>query len=438
MLSKKKATLPMERLEQLLNIVKCEFKKIEDLRQIGKISYKLADILLDNFLLFLLQFRSFRQFKKSYSQECGVINNYRINISSSEQRRVLDKLDPSVFRKIYKKLFDLLQRSKVLEKYVYYQGSYLVLLDGTSYYSSNNIFCPNCLTRTSKETKNYQHHALQLFITHPKQQLVIPLMAEEISNRDGKTKQDCETNAAKRAIKLFRKDHPKLKTILVGDGLYSEQPLIEELRDQNLDFILVAKPGDHKSIFEDIEGLRRINGLGNYSVVDQNGETHSYEWINDIMLNGNKQPIKVNYFCYVCSKGKQIIYKNSWVTDFIITKNNVKKLAEAGRCRWKCENEGFNVLKNQGYHLKHNYGHGKQYLGFNNYNLNLLSFLLHQICELKDKNYKKCCNKLGNKALIWQKIRDYVESIIFKEWSEIFEYILNPVPFIYTGIPPPA
>jgi len=101
-------------------------------------------------------------------------------------------------------------------------------------------------------------------------------------------------------------------------------------------------------------------------------------------------------------------------------------------------NEGFNVLKNQGYHLKHNYGHGKQYLGFNNYNLNLLSFLLHQICELKDKNYKKCCNKLGNKALIWQKIRDYVESIIFKEWSEIFEYMLNPVPFIYTGIPPPT
>lgn len=428
----------MERLGQLLNIVKCEFKKIEDFRQVNKISYRLTDILLDNFLLFLLQFRSFRQFKKSYGQEYGVISNYRINISSSEQRRVLDKLVPSVFRKLYKKLFDLLQRNKILEKYIYYQGSYLVLLDGTGYYSSNNIFCNNCLTRTSKEKISYQHHALQLFITHPKQKMVIPLMPEEISNRDGKTKQDCETNAAKRAIKLFRKDHPKLKTILVGDGLYSSQPLIEQLRAQKLDFILVAKPGDHKSMFEDIGGLRGIEGIEIYKMVDPNGEIHSYEWINGIMLNGNKQPIKVNYFCYVCSKEKKIIYKNSWVTDFIIDKNNIKKLVEAGRCRWKCENEGFNILKNQGYNLGHNYGHGKKYLGFNNYNLNLLAFLLHQICELKDKNYKKCCNKLGNKALIWQKIRDYVESIIFKQWSEIFEYILNPTPFIYVGIPPPV
>ena len=52
--------LPMNRLGQLLNIVKYEFGKIEDFRQIGKIGYELADILLDNFLLFLLQFGSFR------------------------------------------------------------------------------------------------------------------------------------------------------------------------------------------------------------------------------------------------------------------------------------------------------------------------------------------------------------------------------------------
>src|SRR5690349_13724381 len=100
-----------QRLEQLLNIVKNEFSKIQDFRQIGKITYKLTDILLDNFLLFLLQFESFRQFKKSYNREYGVIKADRINISSSQQKFILDHISPDSFRGIYKRLFAILQRS---------------------------------------------------------------------------------------------------------------------------------------------------------------------------------------------------------------------------------------------------------------------------------------------------------------------------------------
>ncbi len=37
----------------------------------------------------------------------------------------------------------------------------------------------------------------------------------------------------------------------------------------------------------------------------------------------------------------------------------VELLVKAGRARWKIENEGFNTLKDQGYHLEHNIGHGK-------------------------------------------------------------------------------
>ena len=53
------------------------------------------------------------------------------------------------------------------------------------------------------------------------------------------------------------------------------------------------------------------------------------------------------------------MYRNSWVTSFIVGRNNVRKLSVAGRARWSCENEGFNCLRNQGYHIDHNYGHGK-------------------------------------------------------------------------------
>ena len=45
-----------------------------------------------------------------------------------------------------------------------------------------------------------------------------------------------------------------------------------------------------------------------------------------------------------------------WVTDLTLTPNNVREVADnAGRIRWKIENEGFNVQKNGGFALKHAY-----------------------------------------------------------------------------------
>ena len=44
------------------------------------------------------------------------------------------------------------------------------------------------------------------------------------------------------------------------------------------------------------------------------------------------------------------------------TTDNIVQLVRAGRARWKIEDEAFNTLKNQGYHLKHNFGHGDRHL----------------------------------------------------------------------------
>ena len=52
----------------------------------------------------------------------------------------------------------------------------------------------------------------------------------------------------------------------------------------------------------------------------------------------------------------------SWITDFFLIPENVWDIMRGGRARWKIENETFNTLKNQGYHLEHNYGHGEQNL----------------------------------------------------------------------------
>ena len=79
--------------------------------------------------------------------------------------------------------------------------------------------------------------------------------------------------------------------------------------------------------------------------------------VNDIALNGSKDADTVNYFEYTIFKGDIVNYHNSWVTDITISKDNIIQLVKGGRARCKIENEAFNTLKNQGYHLEHNFGH---------------------------------------------------------------------------------
>jgi hypothetical protein len=114
----------------------------------------------------------------------------------------------------------------------------------------------------------------------------------------------------------------------------------------------------------------RINGgiktkTGVIDAWNQKNRIHIYEWIHEVPLNDNKETVTVNYFEYWIKENGKITYHNSWVTGLPIEGSNIKELVKIGRCRWKIENETFNTLKNQGYHIEHNYGHGKNHLSFN-------------------------------------------------------------------------
>ena len=107
-----------------------------------------------------------------------------------------------------------------------------------------------------------------------------------------------------------------------------------------------------------------------------------------------------------------------------MTEGNIKTLVRAGRCRWKNENECFNVMKNHGYCREHNYGHGQKHLAFNFYLLTLLAFFIHQIFELTEGNYQACRKKLGSKKHLWETIRAYIKILIFDTWDLLLEFVL--------------
>ena len=409
------------------------FRQIDDRRQSGKVDYSLHDYLMSGFAMMFFQDPSLLAFQKRMQdsiQHNNLTTVYDVSKipKESQMREVLDRVDPSDLAPIFSDLLSRLQRGKHLVNYQLFEGMYLVSIDGSEYFSSENIQCPHCLITESKGKRRYHHQILQSVIVNPDMRQVIPLAPEQISNHDGTKKQDCEINAGKRVIHNIRKVHPKLGIIITGDDLYSKQPFIDELKKNRMSFILVAKPTDHKILFQWIDELTQLGGGDSLELIDEKGRRHRYQWVNDVPLNGTKDADHVNFFQYqIVSKNNKINYKNSWVTDISVNKNNAVTLVKGGRARWKIENETFNTLKNQGYHIEHNFGHGNHHLSMVFFTLNLLAFYVHQILELTDRLYRTVrYTKFTSRKEFWNQLRCTFRILVFKSFEHMLAYILDP------------
>jgi len=410
------------------------FSQIEDWRQESKVNISLHDAMMSGFACMHFQDPSLLQFQTRLQEEQNR-NNLKTFFEVStipketQMRELIDKVDSGVFRSIFKDIYLRLQSGKHLEQYQLFPKVYYFPIDGSQFYSSKEIHCKQCLVKEHKLGKtSYSHQVLQGGITHPDCSQVIPFMPEQIVNSDGATKQDCEINAAKRFVKRLRKDFPQISLMIGGDALFSKRPIIEEVLNSRMHYLFAAKPSDHKYMFE---WVTTYNQLPKLEFLDKTGRRHCYEWMNDVPLNGDKESVSVNFLqCKIVGKNKkgdeEILYKNSWVTDISISEKNIKTLVKAGRCRWKNENEMFNVMKNHGYYMDRNYGHGQKHLAFNFYLLTLLAFFFHQIFELTDAQYQACRGKFGSKKHLWETLRAYIKILVFDSWESLLFYALKP------------
>jgi hypothetical protein len=423
----------------LLKTMAGRIEQIDDNRQQAKVDYGLHDCVMSAFAMMYLQDPSILAFQRRVQDRIQRNNLHTIfgvqNIPKDSQfRNVLDTLPIEALSPIFADFLRDFQRGKHLHRYQLLDGKYLIPIDGSEYFSSEKIHCPHCLHKKPKKGNiRYHHQILQATIVHPDQRQVLPLAPEPIQNTDGSKKQDCELNAAKRLIIKIRTDHPKLPIIIGGDGLYSKQPFIDELKKAGMSFILVAKPPDHTILFEWVHELFALKAGGQMTLTDKKGRTHKYRWVNDLPLNGSKNADQVNFFEYRLIINKKTTYRNSWVTDIPIDENNIVTLVKGGRARWKIENETFNTLKNQGYHLEHNFGHGQQNLSMVFFMINLLAFYVHQILDLTDRLYQKVrYTKFTSRKEFWNQLRCTVRILIFPHWQSLLQFIWDPE----KGIPP--
>lgn len=421
------------RFRTLLDSIGQHVDLIPEIRQTDRIQYPLQDFYRSGFALFYLQDPSLLEFQKRFQEQVQSNNlNTVFGVESipkdTQLRDVVDMHGYSALNGVFSEYFRRLQRAKQLNQYQFYEGRYLITLDGSEYFNSEKVQCELCLQRKkSSGTVEYYHQILQPALVHPQFSQVIPLAPEFIRVQDGSSKQDCETNAGKRAVQQIRSDHPQLSAIILGDSLYSTGPFVRYLQQLRFSFFLVAKPGDHKSLYQDIEGLRRGDLLDRLETENKKGQPCLFEWVNQVDLNGQSDSPTVNYMqLTIFDSQGQISYRNSWVTDILVTVDNVEHLVQGARTRWKIENEGFNTLKNQGYHLEHNFGHGKKNLSEAFFILNMLAFFMHQIFELVDRLYQQVRASFSARTEYWNAVRSSFRMFIFDSWDQVLQRMNSP------------
>jgi hypothetical protein len=133
----------------------------------------------------------------------------------------------------------------------------------------------------------------------------------------------------------------------------------------------------------------------------------------------------VNYFSFeIRTEGAtKPNYYNSWITNKPVTDMNVAYLAECGRARWKIENEHHNVLKNRGYNLEHNFGHGGSHAADIFFLLNLLALQFHTILEYCDLEYQLTYSTFPARVAFFEALRVLIRRRYFDSWEKFLQYV---------------
>ncbi len=383
---------------EMARIVHHFFKKLPqwvdemtDPRNPSYITYTQSDLVFMGILKNICAVKTMRSMEEQFNEE-NCIDTLRI-LSGDERLEemphsdtlnyYLERLSPGCLADVRKQMVKSLirmksfNRSKLMGKY------WRVIIDGTGLFYFKEKHCENCLVTTitheengkEKKIKRYYHKVLEAkLVLAPN--IIISLDTEFIENeREDVEKNDCEINAAKRLLKRLGKEYPRLPICLQGDALYAAEPIMKICNGREWKYILTQKDTRQK-ILADTYGWIQEGG-GAKSVVGIGKEHGTGEYINHVEeVAGKKEPADMYRYWYETKKedGGTEIHEYQWITNIELTEWNLEEMIEAGRGRWKIENEGFNNQKNGIYDIEH--------LNSRNSNAMKNHYLLTQIADM--------------------------------------------------------
>lgn len=343
---------------------------IDDPRAPEKVTYSLPCLLFTGLWMFLCQLGARRQVALNFRDNAPSAANFAqlFGVAHAPHGDTLNHtfkhLQPAQVQECVTRLVEMLIRKKVLARYRLLDQYYVIAVDGTGLYHFAERHCEHCLTRTHKGQTTYYHYVLEAKLV-TWDGFSFSLMSEFIENPAANpSKQDCELNAFHRLAARLKQRFPRLPICLSLDGLFACGPVFQRCRDYHWRYVIVLKEDDLKSVYQEFVGLAQLEPKQQLKerlrlpVALQ----RNFRWVNDIEYRDSKGQ---DHLLNVVELHETKLAEEPppttrfmWVTDLSINSGSVRAVAQqAGRDRWKIENQGFNSQKQGGFALEHLYSH---------------------------------------------------------------------------------
>jgi hypothetical protein len=344
------------------------FSKVADRRAPEKITYSLPALAFVSVMMFLCHLGARRQIGLQLRTVQSVATFQSLfDVDSFPHGDTLNnafkRCDPEDFQRVVCRMGNILIRKKVLYEYRVLDKYFIVAIDATGTVTYSTRHCPHCLTQTQKGKTIYYHEVLEAKLVCPNG-FAFSLMSEFMENPGEKPdKQDCELRAFYRLAPRLKAAFPRLPILLTFDALYACGPVFQICTNYAWKCMIVLKDKNLPSVNEEFQGLSTLQYDNRLSC--RTGKRceirQDYRWVDHILYtDSDKRPHTVHVMECIETKpdkqGRENHNTWKWITNVNLSRSNVIALAnDAGRMRWKIENQGFNAQKNGGYRLEHAY-----------------------------------------------------------------------------------
>ena len=357
--------------------------RLPDPRRPEQYIYTQAHLLWMGSLLFLMHLGSRRQMRMERLADAFVENLAKL----STQKGLGTVADPDTLAyyaervpvqamdKLLAFMTTRLIRMKALDPFRLYEY-FPIAIDGSQISTFDREPWPGCPHRKlSNGSIQYFAYVLDAKLVTPCG-MALTLASEMLTNEGNEffDKQDCELKAFPRLVEKLYSLFPRTPFCLLLDSLYANQNVIRLIHGKRWKYIITFKEGSMPERFPEAVALADLQKQ-NRLALKQPKVAQRFSWAEQLPIAEFTPDV---LFCHEQpDNGKTTDFV--WLTNFHLCRNNVENIAnKGGRLRWKIENEGFNVQKNNGYEMEHPYSEHPN--GFRTFYILLL--IAHYITQL--------------------------------------------------------
>jgi hypothetical protein len=340
--------------------VSAAMNRLPDPRREERCRYTQAHLIWNGLLLFLMHLGSRRQMRferlaETFTRNLAALSG-QLDIDTVADPDTLayyaERVPVSAIEQLLAWMIRRLIRMKALDPFRLL-GYFTIAIDGSQICSFEQEPWPGCPHRElSNGAVQYFAYVLDAKLVTPSG-MALTLASEMLTNEGNKLfdKQDCELKAFPRLVEKLYAFFPRTPLCILLDSLYANQNVIRLVESKRWKYIITFKEGSMKARFPEAVSLASIQ-TENRLAVEQPDRQQQFAWAEALPVAEFSPNV---LFCRDQAKTgtpRQFV----WLTNFHLCRNNVEKIAnQGGRLRWKVENEGFNVQKNNGYEMQHPY-----------------------------------------------------------------------------------